>query len=180
MENGQHRRTEHHLVLLFDELDRLAELFDIGVKSINFDIKGNKSLKKDTAYPMAGITTCIHTFVTVDLKDTTVSNAVEVQNLIGNIAEYGATTCFVTRLLVEWLDGRIDQWKRRTIPSLSDYITRSSGIGRRNVLTIIRPTPEELIDLGERYRDLASPTNCPVEFVEGKEMRSCAGLQKMW
>ncbi len=180
MENGQYRRTEHHLVLMFDELDRLSELFDLEAKSLNFDVKGNKSLKKDAFHPANGVTTCTHSFVTVDLKDVTVRNAIEVQNLISDLVKHGATTCYITRLLVEWHDGRIDQWKRRTIPALAGYVPRSSGIGRRNVLTIVRPTAEELVPLGSRYGDIASPTNCPVKYVEGKEMRSCAGLQRMW
>ena len=179
-ENKQYRKTEHHLVLLFDELDRLSELFDIGVKSMDFDIKGSKSISKDNIKPTEGVTICSHSFVSVNQKGVVAHNAFEVQRIIHDLAEYGATTCYITRLLVEWNDGRIDQWKRRTIPALTGYVQRSSGIARKNVLTIIRPTSEELISLGERYGDLAAPTNCPVSFVEGKEMRSCGGLLKMW
>lgn len=180
MDNEQHRRTEHHLVLLFDELDRVAELFDLGVKSINFDLKGSKSILKDISHPVNGVKLCTHTFVTVDLKDVTARNPLEVQTQISGLLEHGATTSYVTRLLVEWGDGRIDQWKRRVIPGLAEQVSRSSGIMRSNVLTITRPTPEELLPLGKRYANLAAPTNCPVGYVEGKEVRSCAGLQKMW
>lgn len=180
MENGQYRRTEHHLVLLFDELDRLSELFDLGAKSIDFDIKGNKTLKKNAVNTMHGVSICTHSFVNVSLKGIVAHNAIEIQSLISDLARHGATTCYVTRMLVEWDDGRIDQWKRSTIPSVSQYVKRSSGIGRRNVLTITRPTMEELVPLGTRYGDMASPTNCPIEYVEGNEVRTCAGLQKMW
>jgi hypothetical protein len=180
MENGQYRRHEHHLVLLFDELDRLPELFDLPVKSIDFDVKGNKTLKKNSIEPAKGVTVRTHSFVAVNMKGLVAHNALDVQRLISDLAKHGAITCYFTRLLVEWHDGRIDQWKRRTIPSLAQYVSRSSGIQRTNVLTIVRPTPEELVPLGERYADLASPTNCPIEYVEGKEVRTCAGLQRMW
>lgn len=180
MDNGQYRRTEHHLVLLFDELDRVSELFDLGAKSINFDLKGLKTLSKDKSHPTNGITLCTHTFVKVDMKDITAHNPFEVQNIVGSLAEHGATTGYIKRLLVEWDDGRIDQWKRRVIPGLAEYVSRSSGIIRNNVLTIVRPTQAELVPLGERYNELASPTHCPVGYAEGKEIRSCAGLEKMW
>lgn len=181
MENGQYRRTEHHLVLLFDELDELSKLFNLPIKSVNFDVKGSKSLKRDNVQQVSGITACTHTFISVNMKENNAYNHLDVQHLIGILAEYGATTCYIARLIVEWTDGRVDQWDRRAIPGLARYVSRSSGIRRNNVLTIIRPTPDELVPLGERYGgSITSPTNCPVRYVEGKEVRSCAGLQKMY
>ncbi len=175
MDNAEYVRTDHHAVLMFDELDGLPLLFEMGAVRLDFDVAGTKTLKQKTTMIDQGILLKENVSVSVSMKECIAESAIEVNRLMSKLNDAGATTCYLTRLLVEWEDGRIDQWNRRVIREVAKELSRVRKSTRHNVLTIVRPTIAETREYGTRYGELTRPTDCPIFLTKGKYVSTCAG-----
>lgn len=178
MEDKSVKGIEHHLVLKFDELDKLPELFNIGAKSLEFDVKGHKTLQKNVVYAENGINVCNHAFVNVSMTGCVADDPQDVTKLLATLTAHGATTCYLTRLRVTWEgeSGAVihDDWTRKVIGLAPDEIVRTSNIRRMNTLTISADSIDELKIKANRYaEDSVGLTDCLLEFVSGKTVRTC-------
>lgn len=176
IDSAEYIRTDHHAVLMFDELEALTQLFDRGAASLDFDVRGGKTLKRTNDTIDRGIKIVTHKFVEVNLRDCVANNAGDIRKLSKKLADAGAPNCYITRVLVNWGDLRApDQWQSQAIPMVSRELDRVYKTQRGNVLTIVRPTVDEARAYAEWYGDLTKPTDCLI-FQEAGLLRStCAG-----
>lgn len=176
IDSAEYIRTDHHAVLMFDELDSLAKLFEQGAVSLDFDVRGTKTLKRTNEVVDRGIRIVNSKCVEVNLRDCIATNANDIRTLSRRLAKAGAPNCYMTRVLVNWGDLRApDQWQAQAIPAVAREMDRVYKTPRGNVLTIIRPTVAEVRAYAEWYGDLTKPTDCLIFQEKGRLRSTCAG-----
>lgn len=166
----------HYAYLTIDEPDDFGILFDKGVKKLLIDLSGRTSIYKKTSntFEELGMKIMEHKFVEVKRGGLEVKRKNELFDVLTKYRDNGAKNLFATKLIVEWKNGDMQEWKRVIMYTKDKELNRDSNSGRLNVLAIEFPfdQSERLISL--YGKELINYTKCL--YVESKTTkRICIG-----
>lgn len=166
---------EHHAYLTFDELDGLADLFTKGAEKLTVDLRGRTSKAKNRGKTEElGIRKLSHTYLDVHMNNLEIRSRKELNKIIESYSREGVENLFITRLLVEWPGGDMQEWNRHVI-HMSET-KRTSGSQRLNALTIKVGKYEDVLPYQEKYgEELVKPTICEIGEDVLRKKRVCLG-----
>lgn len=165
---------EHHAYLTIDEPANLIVLFDRGVAKLRFDLRGRTTLNKRKSRDELGIYTLNHIFLEVRRNDIEVNSADDLKTLVKIYENHGIKNMYLIRLVVEWKNGDMQEWKRSVMHVKDKKVDRESKSGRFNALTMKLGMYKNVIALQEIYgHDIVRPTVCEVVLEEGSKKRVC-------
>ncbi len=165
---------EHHAYLTIDEPANFTLLFDRGAVNLKFDLRGRTTLNKRGTKDELGIYTLNHIFLEVRRNDIEVYSANELKTLIKTYENHGIINLYLIRLVVEWQNGDMQEWRRSVMHVKDKKMDRESKSGRFNALTMKQGMYEDVVALQEIYGyDIVRLTVCEVVHEEGAEKRVC-------
>jgi hypothetical protein len=169
-------RMAHYAYLTIDEPDDFGILFDKGVKRLLIDLSGRTSIykKMEKSFEELGMKLMNHKFVEVKRSDLEVKNKNDLFDILNDYRKNGAANLFAIKLVVEWNNGDMQEWKRVVMYTKDKEINRDSNSGRLNVLAIEFPFDQSEKLMNKYGADLVNYTKCL--YVETKtKKRICIG-----
>src|SRR5659263_33346 len=152
---------EHHAYLSFDELEGCAQLFEKPITKITVDLRGRTSVSKNKSkLSELGIKKLAHSYLDVIKDDLEINNIQELKSIIAKYNAEGVSNLYIIKLVVQWNNGDMQEWKRHIIHGLDDVIARNVASGRLNTLTMKVGTFQGVDKLRDIYGDLVKPTLC--------------------
>ena len=169
-------RITHYAYLTIDEPDDFGVLFEKGAKRLLMDLSGRTSIykKMERSNEDLGMKIMNHKFVEIKRSDLEVKGINELFNILNEYRNNGAKNLFATKLIVEWTNGDMQEWKRVVMYVKDKEVNRDSNSGRLNVLVIEFPFDQSERLITRYGKELIHFTKCL--HVETKtKKRICIG-----
>ena len=107
-----------------------------------------------------GMKQMIHKFVEVKRGDLEIKDKNELFDILNEYRNNGAKNLFATKLVVEWENGDMQEWKRVVMYAKDKEVNRDSNSARLNVLAIEFPFDQSERLIKKYGKELVNYTKC--------------------